>query len=206
MAGNDTVRAGAMSLFLVLTEASAAAGLCVADTAIPQTWGPVRGYAIAGDATALAAGDMRVYLLCPAKPVADGDLAQALNAPLQALQALQSLTVEGDITAVAAAHGVTAPQFLPAARSSEKRQQPNRIYRYSAAGHSGYFIAFVAIDQPEAALAGSLHCLLETPKGVQDYAQITLGGIAPHSLPRIVAAACQNALALRAQCPSATAP
>ena len=160
------------------------AGACTLETALPQGWDGLRGYARPGDGTALAAGQMRAYRV----------------ADLALLQALRKLGGEGDITAAAAGQGVQPAELMPAARASEKRLQPNRIYRYGAAGQAGIFVAFVASDQPEAALAGQLFCQLGA--GGDGFASIGLGGIAPAALPEVTRAACQAVAASAGKCPS----
>lgn len=175
----------AVVLALLLGGAPGLAGACPLETALPQGWDSLRGYARPGDGSALAAGQMRAY---------------RVTDPAQ-LQALGELDGEGDITAAAAGQGVYPAGFMPAARASEKRQQPNRIYRYGAAGQAGVFVTFVASDQPEAALAGQLFCQLGAA-GQGGFASIGLGGIASAALPEVVTAACQAVAALPGKCPS----
>lgn len=173
------------AVVLLLGLAPGLAAACTLETALPQGWDGLRGYARPGDGPALAAGQMRAYR------VTDPAL----------LQALRRLGGEGDITAAAAGQGMQPAGFMPAARASEKRQQPNRIYRYGAAGQAGVFVTFVASDQPEAALAGQLFCPLGAArKG--GFASLGLGGIAPAALPEVVTAACRAVAALPEKCPS----
>lgn len=173
------------AVVLLLGLAPGLAAACTLETTLPQGWDTLRGYARPGDGSALAAGQMRAY---------------RVTDPAQ-LQALGKLDGEGDITAAAAGQGVHPAGFMPAARTSEKRQQPNRIYRYGAAGQAGVFVTFVASDQPEAALAGQLFCQLGTA-GQGGFASLGLGGIAPAALPEVVKAACQAVAALPEKCPA----
>ncbi|MDO8327923.1 MAG: hypothetical protein Q7T28_13435 [Cypionkella sp.] len=155
---------------------------CALDAALPQGWANLRGYARPGDDTAPAVGRMRAYR------VEDPAL----------LQALHKLDGDGDITAAAAGQGVRPTGFIPPARAMEKQQQPNRIYRFGPAGQTGVFVAFVASDQPGAALAGQLFCQL----GADGFASLSLGGIEPAALPGVVKAACQAVAALPRKCPA----
>lgn len=172
MVKRSGTRAAVMAVLLGL--APGLTGACTLETALPQGGDTLRGYARPGDSTAPAAGQMRAY---------------RVEEPAL-VQALRKLDGEGDITAAAAGLGVTPKAFMPAAESSEKRQQPNRIYRYEAAGQAGVFVTFVANDQPEAALAGQLFCQLGAA-GQGGFASILLGGIEPAALPEVINAACQ---------------